>query len=76
MANERYLLLRNVGRGKGSCRKLLHPEIETPDEIAEVAAGEAKQFVMSRDVGAIYYPAANHGIITVGFHSVGTFTVE
>lgn len=71
----RYLQFTNVGRKKFSGKKLLHPEITTPDEIAEVAFFEARKHLMSRDVNCVYDSEKNEGLVSAGFHVVGRFTI-
>lgn len=71
----RYLQFSNVGRSKFSGKKLLHPEISHPDEIAEVAFLEARKHLMSRDVNCVYDLAKNKGSVFAGVRTVGSFSI-
>lgn len=71
----RYIQFTNVGRRKFSGRKLLHPEITTPNDIAAVAYDEAIKHLMSVDVNTTYNSEKNEGLVTAGFHIVGRFTI-
>ena len=73
---DRYIEFKEVGRGKYSGKRLLHPEISTPDEIAYAAYQEARRHVASHEVDASYDPESNVGLIFVGgFRCVGKFSV-
>lgn len=71
----RILRFENVGRSKWSGDKKLHPEHQTPDEIADAAYEEARKHLMSHDVEAVYDASTNKGTIEAGFHTAGHFTV-
>lgn len=74
--SERYLQFENVGRAKFSGKRLLHPEITSPDEIAQVACEEACQHLMSRDVHATYDSEINKGNVFAGGRNVGGFAIS
>jgi len=71
----RYLQFSHLGRNNFCGEKLLHPEIATPDEIAEVAFSEARKHLMSRDINCVFDAEKNEGTVFAGFRGVGKFSV-
>lgn len=53
----------------------LHPEIETPDEIAESVGNHAARFLPSFTFETIYDPVLNFGSIWINKEPVGFFKV-
>lgn len=72
---KRYLQFENVGRSHFSGRKLLHTEITTPDEIANVAYDIVRNYLMSQDIECTYDSETNTGLVHTGFHTAGRFFI-